>query len=64
MMTRKDYVAVAEILNRYLSNYPVEISDFKELVFDFADMFADDNPNFDEDRFMQAVYGKNESVVK
>ena len=64
MMTRKDYVAVAEILNRYLSNYPVEISDFKELVFDFADMFADDNPNFNEDRFMQAVYGKNESVVK
>lgn len=64
MMTRKDYVAVAEILNRHFSNYPVEISDFKELVFDFADMFADDNPNFDEDRFMQAVYGKNESVVK
>jgi hypothetical protein len=64
MMTRKDYVAVAEILNRHFSNYPVEISDFKELVFDFADMFADDNPNFNEDRFMQAVYGKNESVVK
>jgi hypothetical protein len=64
MMTRKDYVAVAEILNRYLSNYPVEISDFKELVFDFADMFADDNPNFNEDRFIEAVYGKNESVVK
>ena len=64
MMTRKDYVAVAEILNRHFSNYPVEISDFKELVFDFADMFADDNPNFNEDRFIQAVYGKNESVVK
>ena len=64
MMTRKDYVAVAEILNRHFSNYPVEISDFKELVFDFADMFADDNPNFNEDRFIEAVYGKNESVVK
>ena len=59
MMTRKDYVAVAEILNRYLSNYPVEISDFKELVFDFADMFADDNPNFNEDKFIEAVYGKD-----
>ena len=64
MMTRKDYVAVAEILNRHFSNYPVEISDFKELVFDFADMFADDNPNFNEDKFIEAVYGKNESVVK
>ena len=59
MMTRKDYVAVAEILNRHFSNYPVEISDFKELVFDFADMFADDNPNFNEDKFIEAVYGKD-----
>jgi hypothetical protein len=59
MMTRKDYVAVAEILNNYFSNYPVEISDFKELVFDFADMFANDNPNFKEDKFIDAVFGKD-----
>jgi hypothetical protein len=59
MMTRKDYVATAEILNTYFENYPVEISDFKELVLDFADMFAKDNPNFNEVKFFGAVYGKS-----
>ena len=59
MMTRKDYVKVAEILNRHFENYPVEISDFKELVFDFADMFEKDNPNFNQYKFIEAVYGKD-----
>ena len=58
MMTRKDYVAVAKILNDYWENNPVEISDFKYLVLDFADMFAEDNPNFNEEKFLEAVYGK------
>jgi hypothetical protein len=64
MMTRKDYVATAEILNNHFNNYPVEISDFKELVLDFADMFAEDNPRFNETKFIDAVFGKKESVVK
>jgi Fe-S-cluster formation regulator IscX/YfhJ len=63
MMTRKDYIAVAEILNNHFSNYPVEIADFRELVLDFCDFFAEDNPNFKENKFLEAVYGK-ESVVK
>lgn len=58
MMTRKDYVATAEILNNHFENFPVEISDFKELVNDFVDMFAKDNPNFNEVKFLDAVYGK------
>lgn len=64
MMTRKDYVATAEILNNHFNNYPVEISDFRELVLDFADMFAEDNPRFNEEKFVNAVFGKKESVVK
>lgn len=56
MMTRKDYVKVAEILNNYYSTNPVEISEFKYMVMDFADMFSDDNPNFNEDKFLEAVY--------
>ena len=63
-MTRKDYVATATILKNFYDHYSISDSDFITLVYDFADMFADDNPNFNEDRFMQAVYGKNESVVK
>ena len=64
MMTRKDYVKTAEILNLWWNNNPVELSDFQELVYDFADWFADDNPNFNEEKFIEAVYGKKESVVK
>ena len=56
MMTRKDYVAVATILNRYYSNNPVEVSEFKWLVVDFMEMFANDNPNFNREKFKEAVY--------
>jgi hypothetical protein len=60
MMTRKDYVAVAKILNDYWNGSPVEVSEFKYMVMDFADMFSDDNPNFNEDKFIEAVFGKVE----
>ena len=56
MMTRKDYVKVAKILNDYYSNNPVEISEFKYLVSDFSDMFKADNSNFNRDKFAEAVY--------
>jgi len=56
MMTRKDYVAVAKILNRYYSNNPVEVSEYKWLVVDFMEMFANDNPNFNREKFKEAVY--------
>jgi Fe-S-cluster formation regulator IscX/YfhJ len=58
MMTRKDYVKTAEILKNYYDNNPVELSDFKYLVFDFVDWFAEDNPNFKEEKFLEAIYGK------
>lgn len=54
MMTRKDYVATADILKNWFFNYPVDTLDFKTLVFEFADMFADDNPNFNETKFVEA----------
>lgn len=53
MMTRKDYVAVSEIL----AGYQLAMIDnfwWEDLVNDFADMFAKDNPNFDRKRFTQA----------
>lgn len=54
MMTRKDYVKTAEILKEYWDNNPVEISDYLDLVYNFADWFAEDNPNFQEKKFVQA----------
>ncbi len=51
-MTRKDYVATAEILN-YASN-KMHPALFAKVVNDFAEMFAKDNPRFDVSRFHEA----------
>jgi hypothetical protein len=50
MMTRKDYIKTAEILR----DFGNDISDFSELVWAFADWFADDNPNFRYSTFVEA----------
>jgi hypothetical protein len=52
MMTRKDYVATAEIL-KYMSD-KVHPALFSKTVNDFAQMFAKDNPRFDVKRFHEA----------
>ena len=54
MMTRKDYVKVAEILKSFGDNVENNHSDFFDLVYDFSDMFAEDNPNFQEKKFLKA----------
>ncbi len=43
-MTRKDYVAVAEILSSYKDLIGDEFL-FEDLVEDFSSFFAEDNPN-------------------
>ena len=52
MMTRKDYVATAEIL-KFASN-KTHPAIFSKIVNDFAEMFAVDNPRFDVKRFHEA----------
>jgi len=44
MMTRKDYVATAEILKTHAGG--MEQTVFEDLVYDFSDMFLSDNPRF------------------
>tara|TARA_B110000503_G_C6984966_1_gene344854 strand:+ start:115 stop:279 length:165 start_codon:yes stop_codon:yes gene_type:complete len=52
-MTRKDYVAIAEILNAY--QLFIEEDTMKDLVSDFQTFFKRDNSNFDKTRFENAV---------
>ena len=52
MMTRKDYIATASILN-YASN-KTHPAVFSKMVNDFAEMFAKDNERFDVVRFHEA----------
>jgi hypothetical protein len=53
MMTRKDYVAVAEILSDFKYGIANDVV-FTELVEEFADFFSADNPNFKFDKFTHA----------
>ena len=52
MMTRKDYVETASILNKFIDR--IESHEFTDLVFEFSEWFASDNPRFDEQRFFDA----------
>ena len=54
MMTRKDYVATAEIINSYGNDIKLEV--LEDLVNDFIEMFAEDNERFDSDRFHEECY--------
>ena len=52
MMTRKDYVAVSEILSNYQD--VMDSDDYYEMVMDFGKMMKLDNTRFDLSRFMVA----------
>ena len=54
MMTRKDYVKTAEILKNFYDHNSVSDNDFIDLVYEFSDMFLEDNPNFSENKFVNA----------
>ena len=52
MMTRKDYIATADILNHLKDEMPKHIH--FALVDAFASMMESDNPRFDAKRFFSA----------
>jgi hypothetical protein len=54
MMTRKDYVATAEILNSYAKEIRLQV--LEDIVHDFSEMFEQDNEKFDGDRFWNEVF--------
>ena len=59
MMTRKDYVKVAEILSNYFATSVFDEQGeilFADLVDEFSLMFETDNERFDADRFAIACY--------
>jgi hypothetical protein len=60
MMTRKDYVETAKILNMFSNE--MDSKTFQGLVFEFSEWFASDNPRFDEDRFWDACVKELETA--
>ena len=59
MMTRKDYVAVSELLNVYALK--IDENTFDTLIHDFAGLMAKDNERFIPDRFISACWNGVES---
>lgn len=53
-MSKKDYVAIAKVLNHYYLNSSEELIAIG-IGYALAGVFATDNPRFDSDRFMSAV---------
>lgn len=58
MMTRKDYVTTAEILNSYLGEVREDV--MEDIVNDFIVMFANDNERFDGDRFWEECFKQSD----
>jgi hypothetical protein len=54
MMTRKDYVETANILNEYVDE--IDFSILADIAENFAEMFSNDNPRFSHQRFIDAVF--------
>ena len=52
-MTRKDYIAIAGVLNKYSHDLP------EGLMFDLSVMLRQDNNHFNAERFSNAVYGED-----
>ena len=63
MMSRKDYVSTAKILNDFIKETndgtrETAVDEFEQcLVNRFIAMFENDNKNFDSDRFWEACFG-------
>jgi hypothetical protein len=54
MMTRKDYIETANILNSKVDE--IDFLILADVAEQFAEMFANDNPRFDHQRFIDAVF--------
>ena len=58
MMTRKDYVATAEILHGFKDLIGDQLL-FEDLVDEFSLMFESDNERFDHVKFFNACHKEN-----
>ena len=58
MLTKKDYEAIARIVNVLVDNE--NNSNRDDLVEHLSDYFEKDNPNFDKDLFHKACYKKED----
>jgi len=61
MMTRKDYIETAKILQKF--SIKIDSGDIQDLIFEFSQWFASDNPRFDEQKFFDACMDSQEFLA-
>lgn len=54
-MTKKDYIAIADALNKNLDDNLEPELYLEWFIRDLCDYFKEDNPNFDKDKFISYV---------
>ena len=57
MMTKKDYIAIATILNKYSNSEHM-------ILLKLCEYFKKDNPKFNADKFIDMVAGTNDDPRK
>lgn len=60
MMTRKDYIATAKILNKFKDE--INLTTFEDLVYEFSEYFFADNSRFDGVKFELACLKESQPV--
>lgn len=60
MLHKKDYTAIANVLNKAHRSNRVNLLDIAN---ELADYFIADNPNFDKDKFKTAILYTTNNVV-
>ena len=56
-MTKKDYIKQAKIISKYTKT---DVTfDMYSYVKDLSEVFKEDNPKFDKERFLEACYEQN-----
>jgi len=61
-MTKKHFEAIAKILKRNMpqvdTEWEVQVKSYHKAIIELANYFGEVNPNFDNARFVNAVYTK------
>ncbi len=60
-MSKKDYIKIADCFKRYLNDYPDR--NCNALLYEFCLMFALNNPNFNQNKFLDYIEKGTKQII-
>ena len=61
-MTKKDYVAIADAINKVLWQKDIDLVTISVVSIALAEVFLKDNPKFQHNTFIQACYVERKEI--